>query len=179
MAQQKRKRRTKAQIEAEKKQEKKPTVYDPEKHDIETIIQREINKDVIEYKSKYNAIHDKYSPEPEGLGDTIEKVFEATGISKLAKWVLGEDCGCDERKKKLNKMFPYHRPKCLEESEYEWLHNYYTKQGNTIDMRVQNEFLAIYNRVFNVNETPTTCSDCYRDWHRKMNKVYLEYKNTN
>ena len=164
MAQQKRKRRTKAQIEADKKQEKTPTVYDPQLHDIETVIQREINKDLPKHES-------------EGLGDTIEKVFEATGISKLAKWVLGEDCGCDERKKKLNKMFPYHRPKCLEESEYEWLHNYYTKQGNTIDMRVQNEFLAIYNRVFNTNETPTTCSDCYRDWHRKMNKVYLEYKN--
>ena len=42
-----------------------------------------------------------------GLGDTVEKVFKATGIDKVAKWILGEDCGCEERKEKLNKMFPY------------------------------------------------------------------------
>ena len=40
-----------------------------------------------------------------GLGDSIEKVFKATGIDKVAKKVLGKDC--DERKEKLNKLFPY------------------------------------------------------------------------
>ena len=39
-----------------------------------------------------------------GLGDTLEKVFKKTGIDKVAKWVLGEDCGCDKRKKDLNKI---------------------------------------------------------------------------
>ena len=42
-----------------------------------------------------------------GLGDTIEEVFKKTGISYVAKKALGEDCGCDKRKKKLNKIFPY------------------------------------------------------------------------
>ena len=41
----------------------------------------------------------------EGLGDTLEKVFEKTGIKKLVKFIAGEDCGCDERKKKLNKLY--------------------------------------------------------------------------
>ena len=27
----------------------------------------------------------------EGLGDTVEKVLEVTGVAKVAKWVLGED----------------------------------------------------------------------------------------
>ena len=44
-----------------------------------------------------------------GLGDTIEEVFKKTGISYVAKKALGEDCGCKERKEKLNKMFPYGR----------------------------------------------------------------------
>ena len=35
-----------------------------------------------------------------GLGDTIAKITEATGIDKLVKFVAGEDCGCDERKEK-------------------------------------------------------------------------------
>ena len=40
----------------------------------------------------------------EGLGDTVEKVLEVTGVAKLAKWVMGEDCGCDDRKAKLNAL---------------------------------------------------------------------------
>ena len=45
-----------------------------------------------------------------GLGDSIEKVTKATGIKKATDWIfdkLGKDCGCDARKEKLNKMFPY------------------------------------------------------------------------
>jgi hypothetical protein len=58
------------------------------------------------------------STKAKGLGDTVEKVLEATGIAKVAKWVLGEDCGCDKRKKNLNKLFPYKKPECLTEDEY-------------------------------------------------------------
>ncbi len=29
--------------------------------------------------------------ESKGLGDTVEKVLEATGVAKVAKWLLGED----------------------------------------------------------------------------------------
>ena len=42
-----------------------------------------------------------------GLGDTIEKVFEKTGIKHVAKKALGEDCGCKKRKETLNSWFPY------------------------------------------------------------------------
>ena len=42
----------------------------------------------------------------EGLGDVIEKVTEATGIKKAIKWLAGDDCGCEERKEKLNALFP-------------------------------------------------------------------------
>mgnify|MGYP003109834655 FL=1 len=45
-----------------------------------------------------------------GLGDTIEKITKATGIKKVVDTVskvTGKDCGCDERKEKLNRLFPY------------------------------------------------------------------------
>lgn len=42
-----------------------------------------------------------------GLGDTIDKVTEATGIKAVVKAVAGDDCGCDERREKLNNLFPY------------------------------------------------------------------------
>ena len=36
-----------------------------------------------------------------GLGDSIEKITKATGIDKVAKFILGEDCGCQARQEKL------------------------------------------------------------------------------
>ena len=44
-----------------------------------------------------------------GLGDSVEKVLKATGIDKVAKKVLGDDCNCQQRKNTLNKLFPYSR----------------------------------------------------------------------
>ena len=45
-----------------------------------------------------------------GLGDTVAKITKATGIKKVVDTVskvTGKDCGCDERKEKLNRLFPY------------------------------------------------------------------------
>lgn len=45
-----------------------------------------------------------------GLGDTIEKITTVTGIKKLVDTIAeatSSDCGCKERKEKLNKLFPY------------------------------------------------------------------------
>ena len=56
-----------------------------------------------------------------GLGDTIEKITEATGIKAVVKAIAGEDCGCDERKDWLNKKFPYKKVQCLDPEEKEYL----------------------------------------------------------
>lgn len=45
--------------------------------------------------------------ESKGLGDSIAKVTQATGIDKVVKAVVGEDCGCKQRQEKLNQLFPY------------------------------------------------------------------------
>jgi hypothetical protein len=42
-----------------------------------------------------------------GIGDTVAKFTNATGIDQLVKKTMGEDCGCKRRQEKLNKMFPY------------------------------------------------------------------------
>ena len=42
-----------------------------------------------------------------GLGDTVEKITKITGIKDLVENLTKGDCGCDERKEKLNKLFPY------------------------------------------------------------------------
>ena len=40
----------------------------------------------------------------EGLGDVIEKVTEATGIKKAIKWLAGDDCGCEEGVRKIERI---------------------------------------------------------------------------
>jgi len=45
-----------------------------------------------------------------GLGDTIEAVTKLTGIQQIVKAgakAFNQPCGCDERKDKLNELFPY------------------------------------------------------------------------
>ena len=59
-------------------------------------------------RSSYGAIVNyKYYMKSKGLGDTIEKITTATGIKKFVHKVVGKDCGCNKRKKTLNKVFPY------------------------------------------------------------------------
>jgi hypothetical protein len=112
---------------------------------------------------------------PKGLGDTIENVFQATGIDKIAKFVLGEDCGCDERKEKLNKLFPYKKVNCLEENEYNYLTTFFERKTDQITPVEQSDLLAILNRLFNTKHEPTTCSSCWRDYINQLKKVYEEY----
>lgn len=47
-------------------------------------------------------------PKSQGLGDSVEKVLEATGIAAVAKFIMGEDCGCEERKTKVKSFVPLH-----------------------------------------------------------------------
>ena len=45
--------------------------------------------------------------ESKGLGDSIEKLTEATGIKHVVNKVAGGGCGCAERRDALNRKFPY------------------------------------------------------------------------
>jgi len=42
----------------------------------------------------------------QGFGDTLERFTKATGIKKIVEKTT-KDCGCNKRKEKLNKLFPY------------------------------------------------------------------------
>jgi hypothetical protein len=110
-----------------------------------------------------------------GLGDTIAKITEATGIDKLVKFVAGEDCGCDERKEKLNKLFPYAKPLCLTEDEFNTLDAYFKQNTNTLTSDEQTSLIAINNRVLNQKLTFSTCSSCLRDLVSKLRVIYNEY----
>ena len=110
-----------------------------------------------------------------GLGDTIAKITEATGIKKLVKFIAGEDCGCDERKEKLNKLFPYAKPLCLTEDEFNTLDAYFKQNTNTLTSDEQTSLIAINNRVLSQKLTFSTCSSCLRDLVSKLRVIYNEY----
>ena len=128
-----------------------------------------------EWKAKFELENESKS---KGLGDTVEKVFKATGVDKVAKWLFGEDCGCKERKEKLNYLFPYQKPLCLKQSEHKILTNYFVRNSDQIKESEQKELLGIYNRVFKDNRELTSCSSCFLNgvW-KKLERIYKEYEN--
>ena len=107
-----------------------------------------------------------------GLGDTVEKALKATGIDKIAKKVLGDDCGCEERKEKLNQMFPYKVRQFTEDEIkiYEEVDARLT--GGKISGQDQGIMVKLYNKVFNANKKPSGCSSCVKETLAKLKKVY-------
>ena len=107
-----------------------------------------------------------------GLGDSIEKALKATGIDKVAKKVLGDDCGCEDRKKKLNQMFPYSRPFTDDElSIYESVLPRLKK--GTVSGADQAILVKLYNKVFNANKKTSGCGSCVQQTLAKLAKVYV------
>jgi hypothetical protein len=111
----------------------------------------------------------------EGLGDTVENVLEATGVAKVAKWIMGDDCNCEARKEKLNALFPYRTPKCLTEDEYTYLNESAVLNKQTLKPSEQDAILKIYNRIFGISREPTSCATCWMEIINKMKKVFNEY----
>lgn len=108
-----------------------------------------------------------------GLGDTIEKITTATGIKAAVKAVVGDDCGCDERKEKLNRLFPYKRePECLTDDERTYL------AGGVLQKRVipyedRERIATIHARVFNHKfDVPCTCNPkIWMQWMRELQEL--------
>lgn len=124
---------------------------------------------------EYKQWKKNFEAQSKGLGDTIEKITTATGIKKAVKWLAGEDCGCDERKEKLNKLVKYKKANCLTEDEFLFLHKWYNLNTSLITHKTQLKFVDIYNRVFNTNKKPSSCSSCIKEIVLDLKKIYNEY----
>lgn len=125
-----------------------------------------------EWKKNFDAEQETKS---KGLGDDIEKITEATGIKKLVKFIAGEDCGCDSRKDKLNKIFRHNKLECLNEEEYDYLTEFFAKNKNVLNNEEINKLYEISNRVFNKNNKPSSCSSCVRTVTLRLKKLVDAY----
>ena len=111
-----------------------------------------------------------------GLGDTIQKVTKATGIEAIVKWVNSEDCGCDARKHKLNKLFPSRQPLCMTEHEYEWWTHFKTVNNTTLAPMEANKVAEIWSRIFRSKRIYKPCSCNPKAWQTMINELTQVYE---
>jgi hypothetical protein len=115
----------------------------------------------------------------QGLGDTIEQITEATGIKAAVEMfskATGIDCGCEERKEKLNKLFSYNRNiNCLTEKDYNALTDLIAPTKSTLTIEEQNVISEIYYNVFNYRLQLSSCGSCWAGKVQELRKVYNEY----
>ena len=113
------------------------------------------------------------SKQSKGLGDSIEKALKATGIDKVAKKVLGDDCGCEDRKKTLNAMFPYSKVRQFTEDELSIYEEVLPRTKGTISGKDQAIMVKLYNKVFNANKKASGCGSCVQQTLAQLAKVYV------
>lgn len=115
-----------------------------------------------------------------GLGDTIEQITEATGIKAAVEMfskATGIDCGCDERKAKLNELFSYTRKvNCLTESDYNVLTGLIDPKKSSLTAEEQKQLSDIYFNVFNYRLQLSSCGSCWAGKVQELRQVYNEYK---
>jgi len=134
-----------------------------------------LDKRTSEYKEWKAQFEQKQEEQSNGLGDTVAKITKATGIEKAVKTLFGDSCGCDERKEKLNELFPANKPLCLEPDEHAYLAEWFSKNTNQIKPTDQRRLLEIYNRVLRYNKKPTNCASCFKSVVRSLRKYYEAY----
>ena len=149
----------------------------------ETIDKR--SKDYREYKEwkaskrseDYNNLKQNVESQSKGVGDTVAKITKATGVDKLVKFIAGEDCGCDERQVKLNKLFSYKKINCISEDDYTYLSDFVDSNTNKITNQQKVRLITIHNNIFNTNQkTNTSCSPCISGVVNKLKKYLQVYK---
>lgn len=114
-----------------------------------------------------------------GLGDTIEQITEATGIKTAVEMfskATGIDCGCEERKAKLNELFSYSRKvNCLTESDYNALTDLIAPNKSTLTIEEQKVIADIYFNVFNYRLQLSSCGSCWAGKVQELRRVYEQY----
>jgi hypothetical protein len=106
----------------------------------------------------------------------IQKVTQATGIEAVVQWINSEDCGCDARKHKLNKLFPTRQPLCMTEDEYHWWTHFKTVNDTTLAPMEANKIAEIWSRIFRSKRIYKPCSCNPKAWQNMINELTQVYE---
>ena len=110
-----------------------------------------------------------------GVGDMVEKVTKATGIKKVVEvfsLITGFDCGCEERKEKLNAFFRRKKLKarCITKDEYYQLTTVLGSIGRQIKPAQQREIARLYSTIFGTRYE-VWCDVCPQVWKDKIDDL--------
>jgi len=83
-----------------------------------------------------------------------------------------EDCGCDDRQKKLNEMFPGRNVAMEEEDAKRWRNMQPSVQRGRLNRVETKEMYAIYNRTFNAAAKPCNCTGKNARMVEKLQRAY-------
>ena len=114
-------------------------------------------------------------PKSKGLGDKIAAVTKATGIEKVVKTFFGDDCGCDERRDRLNKMFPSRKVNQMDDEQLAFFRDVIQVKYRThanLGRDIGDKFYQLYQDVFGVKKKKTSCSSCNKSMYIELLKVY-------
>ena len=117
-----------------------------------------------------------------GLGDDIFKITQKTGIRKAVKIIskaIGiDDCGCEERQMKLNKMFPRIKNiKPMNETQkkcFERIMQEVESNGNRLNPANRQELGIIYSDLFKQPAEWSSCGSCNKKTLDNLRRVYLK-----
>ncbi len=114
------------------------------------------------------------------VGDTIEKITEATGIKNVVKKVFGDNCGCEERKQKLNKLFSKPVVACFNEEQYKLYGILKPTLIGTLNKHQLNVVNELSKSIFNIDLLNADCVNCnnseIKDVINKLNILYKSYE---
>jgi hypothetical protein len=120
-----------------------------------------------------------------GLGDVVESVTKTTGLDRLVKVFGkdGEDCGCEERKKKWNENYRFFtrtlKPRCITGEEYLRLKVLLEGVDHKIGKQQSYDIAEMYSSIFGTRYK-VWCAWCKQIWKTKithLRKVLESYDN--
>jgi hypothetical protein len=106
----------------------------------------------------------------------VQKITKKTGIEAVVKWIAGEDCGCEERKEKLNKLFRYVEPLCLTQEEYDYLTKFRETNTSTLSKEELDAISTMWNRVFKTRKFYRPCTCNPKEWQKLINELMIVWK---
>ena len=121
--------------------------------------------------TNYTPQSDVSENKSKGLGDQIAKLTKATGIDKLVHAVV-EDCGCDERRAKLNAMFPGRNVEMAPEDVTAFEGLLPSIQQGRLNRAESKTMYQIFNRTFSAREKPCNCTGKNKRMVEKLQRAY-------
>jgi len=107
-----------------------------------------------------------------GVGDTIAKITKATGVDKLVHAIVGDDCGCEQRRQTLNRLFPYATPMDAEaRATYEATFNGW-EQWPEFNLEKQRVLVTMLTTHTGRRYKLTRCGSCVRQNMKQLETIY-------